>query len=321
MRRTVNSVFAIALFCLTGAACAGEVARMWLDRMHDALDQLTYVGTFVTVTGGKAETLQVTHRYENEVLHERIFTLDGAEREIIRRDNDLRVIYPDQRVVMYEKVVASNPMVAALPSYSGKLEPYYELREFDTDRVAGRKVQVISISPRDEYRYGYLLWLDWETAMPLRSRCWNDQEEIIEEILFTDINYPEFVPDSEFEQKVDSSGFTELRSSEPQYELNHEKPWTVEGLPEGFELMAAMLKSIADSLQLVEHLVYSDGLATVSVFIDRQDAVTDLATGFYRVGSTNAYSLTKDGQKITAIGEVPPRTLEAIATSLRAQRD
>ena len=84
--------------------------------------------------------------------------------------------------------------------------------------------------------------------MPLRSRCWNDQEEIIEEILFTDINYPEFVPDSEFEQKVDSSGFTELRSSEPQYELTHEKPWTVEGLPDGFELMAAMLKAIADSV-------------------------------------------------------------------------
>jgi sigma-E factor negative regulatory protein RseB len=313
-------LLAVVSVGLTEAACAGELARQWLDRMHTALDQQTYEGTFVRITAGGPETLHVAHRYVDGALHERIVSLNGVGREVIRRDDNVHVIYPDQMVVRVDKVVASNPMVAALPSYSRTLEPHYELREFDTDRVAGRKVQIISISPRDEYRYGYLLWLDWETAMPLRSKSWNDLEHVIEDIFFTGIEYPDELPDSAFVQTLDTDGFAELRSIEPEEdELAPETPWTIEGLPAGFELTASMLKTMADSQHPVHHMVYSDGLATVSVFIDSPDAETDVAEGFYTLGSTNTYSVTRDGRKITAIGEVPRRTVEAFVTSLRAR--
>jgi len=308
---------AAALLSLAGAVSAGEVAREWLDRMHTALDQMTYIGTFVRIDQGEPESMAVAHRYVDGVLTERILSLDGVGREIIRQDDDVRIIYPDQMVVRVDKVVASNPMVAALPSYSQALEAHYELKEFGTDRVAGRQTQRIGISPRDEYRYGYLLWLDWETAMPLRSKSWNADEQVIEEVLFTEIEYPDELPDSVFVQTTDSSGYTELRSSEPLDEPALHSNWIVESLPIGFELISSMQKSMTDSVHPVHHMVYSDGLATVSLFIDSPEAETDIAEGFYRVGSTNAYSVTKDGRKITAIGEVPAPTVEAFATSLR----
>ena len=304
---------------LAGAACAGEAARLWLDKMNAAIEQLTYVGTFVHLHDGKAETMRVAHRSENGRVTERIVSLDGVGREIIRRDDDVRCILPDREVVLLEERGNSSPLVSALPSYSLKLEANYRLKVFSTDRVADRETQVIGISPRDDFRYGYVLWLDVETAMPLRSRLWGDDKQVIEEILFTSIEYPQSIPDAAFQATVATDGFTQLNSNGPPREIAPNIPWRVESLPEGFELTASTQKSIAGSDEPVEHLVYSDGLATVSVFIETPESATEVAEGFSRVGSTNTFSRTLDGRRITAIGEVPRRTLETFANSLQPQ--
>lgn len=317
MRSLSVNLLTIASLGITSVCSAGEVAREWLDRMHEALDELNYVGSFVRIVDGEAETLRVTHRYEEDEIYERIILLDGVQREIIRHDDELRIIYPDQDLIRFEKVLVTNPMVAALPSYSRSLEPNYELRELGSDRVAGRDTQVISISPRDDLRYGYLLWLDWETAMPLRSQSWNEAEQVIEEIVFTDIAYPETLPDTEFSQTTDTAGYAELYSREPKFDETAQKLWSITELPDGFELVASMLKSTPEDARNVEHMVYSDGLATVSVFVDSAEAESSVAEGFYRVGSTNAYCVVIDERRITAVGEVPPGTVEAIANSLR----
>ena len=153
MRSGSGIVLAIVATGIAGAACAGEVAREWLDRVNVALDELTYIGTFVRLTNGDHETMHVAHRYVDGALNERIVSLDGVGREILRLDDDVLVILPDQEVVMYEKVIASNPMVAALPDYSRKLEVNYELWEFGTEKVAGREAQIISIRPRGVVRW------------------------------------------------------------------------------------------------------------------------------------------------------------------------
>jgi sigma-E factor negative regulatory protein RseB len=289
--------------------------------MNAALEALNYSGTFVHLYDGKAETMHVSHRFRDGEVHERIFSIDGVGREIIRRGDDVRCILPDQQVILFENGAESNPLVAALPSYSRTIEAHYELRMFSADRVADRPVQVVGIAPRDDFRYGYLLWLDSETAMPLRSRAWGDDKQTIEEILFTSIEFPDEIPDDAFEQTADTGGFRTLDSYEPANDSAPVPPWKVEYPPAGFELIATTRKSMADSAYPVEHLVYSDGLATVSVFVESPDTETEVTEGFSRVGSTNTYSLTMDGRKITAMGEVPRRTVEAIATSLRIRRD
>jgi sigma-E factor negative regulatory protein RseB len=110
-----------------------------------------------------------------------------------------------------------------------------------------------------------------------------------------------------------------FRSPQPPTELAAGIPWRVGQLPAGFELMASTLKPIAGSEYPVEHMVFSDGLATVSVFIEDPKTEADVAEGFSAVGSTNTFSLTFNGRKVTAVGEVPRRTVETIATSLEAR--
>ena len=321
MRVRAAILFSLTLLICGSTAFAGEMARQWLDQMQRALDEQTYIGTYVRITERGPELYRVAHRYADGALNERIISLSGVGREIIRRDDDVLVIYPDQQVVRVEKVLGSNPMVAALPGYSRQLEANYELLELRSELMSGREAQIISIRPRDDYRYGYLLWLDSETKMPLRSKSWDGDGQVFEDIVFATIEFPAELPDSEFVQTIDTSGYAVLQSSEPKRELAPEAPGTIDGLPAGFELTASMLKSMGDAQHPVHHMVYSDGLAAVSVFVDRADAETDIAEGFYRVGSTNAFSLTKDDRKITAIGEVPRATVEAIATSLSLQHD
>jgi len=315
---TVVAVGAVSLV-LAGSAYAGEAARVWLDRMNTALEELNYVGTFVHLHGGKAETKHVAHRYSDGKVYERIVSLDGVGREIIRLDENVRCILPDRRIVLLEDGPDSSPLVSALPGYSRTLEAHYHLKTFSTDRVADRQAQVVGIFPRDDFRFGYLLWLDVETAMPLRFRLWGEDKQVVEEILFTSIEYPESIADAAFAPSVTTEGFAELSSQEPASEIVPGIAWHVSNLPDGFELTASTRKSMADSPYPVDHLVYSDGLATVSVFIEDSAAQTDVVEGFSTAGSANAFSVRLDDRRVTAIGEVPRKTVESIANSLQSK--
>jgi sigma-E factor negative regulatory protein RseB len=303
------------LFC--GHATAQE-ARDWLERMGRAVDELNYRGTFVHVLDGTVETLHIVHRNADGRSGERIVSLDGPGREIVRQGSLVQGIFPDRRVVLFETRSDVSSLVSALPGNTVDLEPHYEITLGGSDRVAERAVQVLEIKPRDEYRYGYRLWLDRETAMPLQSTLIDEQGEVVEQIKFTEIEIPADIPADALEPTIDTTGFTTLRAPESA-PLAAEIPWRAAAVPGGFKLSVATQGSMAGSDTPVEHLVYSDGLATVSVFIEAPATNADVQDGFSTAGSMNAFSLTLRGRKVTAVGEVPRQTVRTIASSLVAE--
>jgi sigma-E factor negative regulatory protein RseB len=311
-----------ALLAFAVFDAAAQDVRSWLDRMNRAVEELNYEGTFVHVLDGNAETMHVVHRNHNGRISERLMSLDGVGREIIREDDMVQCILPDRKIVLLEEARRSeqSPLTSSLPSYSEALEPHYEFTMYRTARVAKRPVQVIGIKPKDEFRYGYMLWLDRETAMPLKSQIRDENDQIVEQILFTQIQLSDFIPASALHPGIDTEGFTFFRTPAAKSESDEQTVlWRASILPGGFTLSAAMQRAIAGSNYPVEHLVYSDGLATVSVFIEDPKNDADVLEGFSRVGSTNAYSLTLQGRKVTAIGEVPRQTVRTIASSLSAE--
>jgi sigma-E factor negative regulatory protein RseB len=307
----------LVTLAFAGAASAQE-ARSWLDKMNRAVEELNYQGTFVHVLEGSAETLRIIHRREAGQSSERIESLDGAGREIIRHGNQVQCILPDRRVVLLEDPKDVSPLVSALPSYSDEIEPHYALDLHATARVANRPAQILEIKPRDSFRYGYMLWLDQETAMPLKSQLIDDQGAIVEQILFTSIDLHSQIPAQAIDPTIDTAGFTTLRPPESS-QLAADIPWRAAKVPGGFKLSVAQQSQIAGSEYPVEHLVYSDGLATVSVFIEDPKTKSEVSEGFSKMGSTNAFSLTLRGRKVTAVGEVPRQTVRTIASSLVAE--
>jgi sigma-E factor negative regulatory protein RseB len=308
----------LLIFVLLGGNATAQPARDWLERMNRAVDELNYTGTFVHVLDGTPETLHIVHRHADGQSGERILSLDGARREIVRQGARVQGIFPDRRIVLFETRRDVSPLATALPSNAAALEPHYEIELGPTARVADRSVQLLEIKPRDEYRYGYMLWLDLKTAMPLKSHLVDEEGNVVEEILFTDIDFPADIPASALEPTIDTTGFTTQRATEAK-PLAAEIPWRA-AAPPGFKLSVATESQIAGSDTPVGHLVYSDGLATVSVFIEDPATEADVSEGFSTMGSTNVYSLTlSSGQKATAVGEVPRQTVRTIASSLVAK--
>lgn len=290
------AVPSLALFVLLAGQATAQEARDWLERMSRAVEQLNYRGTFVHVHDGTLETLHIVHR-----------NVPGGTGERV-------LVFPDRRIVLYESR-SDSPLVSALPSDAAELEPHYEITLGGDARIAERAVQVLEIKPRDEFRYGHTLWLDQATAIPLRSDLVNEQGDVVEQILFTQIEIAAEGSDAPLEPAVDTTGFTTLRAPEST-PVEGEIAWRAAAVPGGFKLSVATQSPIEGSDTPVEHLVYSDGLATVSVFIEDPATQADVREGFSTVGSTNAYSTTVRGRKVTAMGEVPRQTVRTIASSL-----
>jgi sigma-E factor negative regulatory protein RseB len=304
------------VFCLAAADVSGQDAPVWIERMNKAVEQLNYRGTFVHMHGGIAETLHIVHGFDSGRVSERLLSMDGAGREIIRSGNEVKCIFPDKQMVLLEPTRELSPLASSLPSYSEELEPHYEFRLIKSVRVAQRMTQVIGITPRDRFRYGYRLWLDETTAMPLKTQMRDENDQLIEQILFTDFEILDEVPADALLATIDTQGFTEFQGSKHTSLPGPELKWEAAVVPPGFRLSAAKRSWLAGSEYPVDHLVYSDGLATVSVFIEDPKAKAEVHDGFSTVGSINAFSLTLDGRQVTAVGEVPRQTVQTIATSL-----
>lgn len=314
----IAAVLSIAASASYGQDQADDV-KQWLDRMNVALEQTNYRGTFVHVVDGNAETLDIVHRFAEGEVRERISSSGGDGSEIIRTANAVRTVIPDEQLVVIEEPESSSIPFAASLSYTDELERFYQLTTFPKGREADKDTQVVSIRARDEYRYGYLLWLDMQSALPLKIQVRDEAGNVIESILFTELSVLESIPEFAVEPSIDTTDFTWRRPIKPKPEVTGSEIWGATRLPNGFRLSLSRRSLLAGSEFPVQHLVYTDGLATVSVFIAHPESNADMDEGFQRFGSTNFYSLKIDGRLVTAMGDVPRLTVQRIATSLDAR--
>jgi sigma-E factor negative regulatory protein RseB len=302
-------------------AMAGEnsEARAWLERMSDALATRNYDGKFFHLRNEQSETLRIIHRVEGGSISERLIALDGSGREIIRNESEVICYLPDRKLVLVEKRTGDEPLFGTLPSYSAGLDDHYDIEAGKTTKVLGRKTQMISVKPRDEYRYGYRLWLDYETAMPLKSQLCDRDGKVIEEILFAQLDLPEHIPAESIKPETSAEGFRWFRQAVLPVAAAGSETWQVPKLPSGFKLTNRLVQAATGSNAEVQHLVFSDGLASVSVFIEPQPRSAVPLHGLTRMGSAFAFSTEVHGHQVTAVGEVPAVTVQTIGKAVEAR--
>jgi sigma-E factor negative regulatory protein RseB len=309
------------------AVLADDSAQVWLERMQLAVDEINYQGTLVHMTPGHAEQFRVYHRVVGEDTTERLVLVDGEGAEIIRTRDEVICIFPNMQSVVVESRqtshVSSGPLRANLPAFSEALLEHYELSSLADDRVAERSAVVIEISPRDQYRYGYRLWLDQETAMPLKSQLIGEDKSMpLEEIRFISISLPDQVSSEAVQSAIDTTSFHVARHQKAPRQRKDDGEvisWRAREVPPGFMLSVARFEYMeGDSNNPRMHLVYTDGLASVSVFMDIGVAASEQAEGLSMMGAASVFSVMNEGWLVTAMGEVPPRTVERIAVSMTA---
>jgi sigma-E factor negative regulatory protein RseB len=327
----VGAILAVAPVCVLAA----DDPQVWLEKMNDALESRNYDGTFFHLSGGRIETMRIVHRVRAGRVMERLQSLDGPGREFVRNNDELTCYLPDQHTILVEPRPDRGPFLGSLPRFGADTSEYYRLEALPDARILGRNAHVIAVNPKDQFRFGYRLWLDEKTAMPLKTQLCDSHGEILEQILFARLDMPDNIADSELAPAVKTDGMRWVRQGPA---LDVPSPalagFRASELPPGFKLTVEGAQTIGGATAPASHLVYSDGLATVSVFIEAQPpagaAENDVAAssadgapmqGLAKVGSGYAFSTVVQGHQVTAVGEVPAQTVEFIAHSVKGGAD
>lgn len=302
------------------SAAGADEPQKWLERMNQALTSLNYDGVFSHWQSGRVETLRIIHRVEGGNVMERLVSLDGSGREFIRTGAQLACYLPDEHRVLVEQQPQASLLLGNLPNFDAQARQFYDIRAVKRTRLIGKHAQLISVSPRDEYRYGYRLWIDEATGMPLKTQLCDGRGRVIEQVVFASIATPSEIPDSAFKPDISTEGFEWLRQVpvSPAAANAAISTWYALRLPPGFHMSVHAAQLLPGSPGPVEHLVYTDGIASVSVFVESHTHA-DHVTGSAQVGSSSAFSTVIDGHPVTAVGEVPPETVRFIASSVKAQ--
>lgn len=289
----------------------------WLDRMSMAVKTMNFEGTVIRRRDGLSEAVKVLHKIVDGVVHEKVVTQEGNGLEIIRIGNEVRYILPDKKSVLVDHWNDDSALFSTLPARDLRFGNEYDLSIVREERVAGRQALVLAIRPHDSYRYGHRIWLDSETSFPLRTELVAGDGALIEQLKFVEIKLDSDISRTALKSSFSLAGYTWYSEPARSEVVDVESQWISDELPAGFRLLSTTNEMMANSDVPVVHIVFSDGLATVSVFIatNQDGAVPENSA----VGASSSYSVERNDCIITVIGKVPLATVRRIAVSMRQQ--
>lgn len=311
----VFSLLHIALALTLGtvwsaAAAVEQTPREQLARMTDALRSLSYEGTLVYLHDNKLETLRIVHQFEEGQVREQLVSLNGPVRTLTREKGRVTCELSDSHSISVPGHGIKNDLLRARAFDPEAFADHYLVHPLGEARIAGRQADVVGIVPGDRLRYGYRFYLDRESGLPLKSDLMGQDSDPIEQIMFTSLQVlaaGERLP-------VATLPTLEPRQGGAVAQVPESVAWEFVELPAGFVL--AMHDSWRDtSGQQVVHFLLSDGLASVSVYVE-SDPPEGLE-GATRIGAVHAAGNRVSDHQVTVVGEVPSVTVEAVLAGIR----
>ena len=308
-----------ALLAITGQVFAEQSARQWLDNMSTALQSLNYDGTFVYLHDGKLESMRIVHQASEQGGQERLMSLTGSPREVLRDNKAVTCIMADSKSVTVGQS-RPRPPFPVVPDDLDRLSRYYHLQVQGEDRMAGHLTQVVAITPKDGFRYGYRFWIDTSNYMLLKSDLTNADGVAIEQVMFTQLEVSDRLSAVALQPSLTGDGYNWTRQGDDSRNAataGGSPRWAVKRLPIGFQMTDFQRKRMRKGGASAEHMVFSDGLASLSVYIEKVKSQADTFLGLSTMGAMNAFGAVVDGYQVTVVGEVPPATVQMVAASVQ----
>ena len=340
MRTAVTSPLLLLAF-LSGvplsiyAAPDGHDELKWLEIMAFAAHQINYSGTFVYQYGSHVETSRLTHVVDANGEHGRLEGLDGARREVIRNNGQVWCYYGDHKVKV-EPHQGGREFPALLPEQLTLLSENYQVEQAGQGRVAGFQTHTMIFQPKDNLRYVHKVWADGDSGLLLKTEVLDERGAVIEQYAFTQLSIggnvdrswiavaPQEPPPARNEMR---HAHSELHRDGLPPVIHHlpvgagvvpvASGWQVDAMPTGFKKIAEVRRQIPGKEAPVIQMVFSDGLAGISIFIEKSDSDEDDHPDLFSQGIMQVYSKLVDDHLVTVVGEVPPQTVMQIADSIR----
>ncbi len=299
-----------------GVQAANNDAWQTLQKAAVAAHALSYQGIFVCQSGSQSKSVEIKHLFNGQHEFSRNVVLDGSPREVLSQGGDVVIYNPRQEKIIIEKRRGQNMFPAILPIDLEGIKANYSVKVGDIERIADRQAQSLVLEAKDNLRYSYQFWVDTEYGLLLKSVMLNNRNEAIDSMAFNQLSLINTVDLDWFKPKIDAKKAYVMEEVNTTTDKQANQNWRLKALPEGYLKVDQMVRMVRGKALPVTHLVFSDGLASVSLFIEPLENGIKPKTGRSMVGNTSFYSNVAGSLQITVVGEVPEQTVAKIANAV-----
>jgi sigma-E factor negative regulatory protein RseB len=313
-----RAALAMVSFVASSAFAAGPAPTSsvvtLLERIQQAAQQQNYVGSYMHQQGAQVQASRVTHLQDKTGEFEKLELMDGQEREFIRHNDDVRVYSPDSRLLLIEKRARYDTFPALLTTTAADIDRFYLLRQGETDRVAGHAAQEVVLEARDKERYGYRLWYDRDTFLLLKAQTVGDHDNVIEQVAFSDVVIGGAIDPARVKPKAANTDGWRVETNRMIPVDLTQAGWIVTQPVPGFRKVMEVRRAFGGR-EDIGQMVYSDGLASISVFIEAHVPI-DAKEGDAARGPVNIVMRRFRDYWLTVVGDAPVSAIRQMAQSI-----
>jgi sigma-E factor negative regulatory protein RseB len=297
----------------------------WLKRIHDAAHQTAYVGTFVVTTGHAMFSARIWHVCEGEQQLERVDALSGTPRRTYRRNDQVVTYLPQTRLAIAENRESLGLFASMLDRADSTIVKLYQLQALGHDRVAGFVTDVVELKPRDNLRFGYRIWTVRSNGLVVKLQTIDPMRGVVEQAAFSELQFAKPLSWHKLSAMMDNADGFEVRKLDVNHTTADQEGWSLQGEIPGFRSVSGYKHASAAQTATNGSMqwIFSDGLASVSLFIEPFDEARHLRTQpheTFSVGATQMLTRRVGAWWVVAVGEVPMQTLEMFAMRLERKK-
>ena len=309
---------------VTAASVDSKSINDWLMRMHEASKKQAYIGTYVVSSGGTISSAKIWHVCEGNQQMERVETLTGAPRSIYRHNDRVVTFMPDHKLVRTEKRESLGLFPELLQSTDNHLADFYKVRPEGVERVAGVEADVVVLVPRDGLRFGYRVWTEQKKGMVVKLQTLDAEGKVLEQVAFSELQLDAPVKMDKLLQMMGKVDGYRVEQTVLVKTTASAEGWVLKAPVAGFKPLScykrpAAIPAPAGSDEPLQW-IFSDGLASVSIFLEPLDRQRHDKESSMSMGATQTMTRQLGGYWLTVMGEVPMNTLKLFANGLERKK-
>lgn len=288
----------------------------YLAAMQQAHKQLNYEQLYLLDDGDEVSSWRYRHARQGEERYAQLLKLDELREELIFQ-NGLLGYFGDFNPfsLRTEKMLDHRPAVidADFDSLDG-----YSVIDMGRSRIANRVARTLRVVPNDEFRYQYMLWIDEEHHLLLKSELLDREQNVLEEFRVL-----QSVVDEQLDEIIEPIKRVTLPTVVPMANLAEKTlSWKPKWLPKGFKLQATdvqIMTNLQGQTEQVESQFFSDGLFSFTIYVaENQGFMFD--EQFWRQGKNSIYSQMVGEKNVIVIGELPLASARHIVQEIELNR-
>lgn len=280
-----------------------------LHKLMLSRDNLSYEYSYLLINQQGIDVLRYRHARIDDIDYAQLLQVDGPRREVLQRG--ATISYFDQTASIEPFSLQGSHIIDGLPQVLfadfNQLQQSYHFIALGRARVADHLCNIIRIVSRDGLRFGYVLWLDSDTALPLQAALLTQNGETIEQFRVVNLSIGQYISDEM--SKLQHRVLPAIMPGLPHNTAIHSK-WRVSWLPVGFRMRSESRHPLAGTNKVIESRLYSDGLFDFTINVTDVDGKSHPQLLSY--GARTVQIRVFNGKEISFVGELPPDTAKQI---------